>query len=88
MIALALRRAERWLGAIRLGFAGLGTAALLGTLGHELRIQVGKPSAMPLAPALVVLALLALVLVLLHAKTMQDVAKFRYLQALLSEEPR
>jgi len=37
-------------------------------------------------PALVVLALLAVVLVLLHAKAKEDVAKFRYLQALLSEE--
>lgn len=88
MIALALRRAERWLGAIRLGFAGLGIAAFLGTLGYELRIQMGKPSAMPLAPALVMLAVLALVLVMLHAKAVQEVAKFRYLQALLSEDPR
>jgi hypothetical protein len=43
---------------------------------------------MPLAPALIMLALLTLVLVLLHAKAVQEVAKFRYLQALLSEEPR
>jgi len=86
MIALALRRAQAWLGAVRLGLVGLGTVALLGTLGYELRIQAGKPSAMPPAPALVVLALLAVVLVLLHAKAKEDVAKFRYLQALLSEE--
>jgi hypothetical protein len=88
MIALALRRALAWRNAIRLGLAGLCVAALLGTLGHELRIQTGKPSAMPLAPALVLLILLAAMLVLLHARARDEVAKLRYLQSLLAEEPR
>jgi hypothetical protein len=88
MVALALRRAQARLVAIRLGLVGLGTTALLGSLGYVLRSQMGKPSAMPLAAGVVVLALLALVLALLDARARTEVAKLRVLQNLLAEEPR
>lgn len=86
MIAQALRQAQTWLAAIRLALVGLGSAALLGMLGYVLRIQAGKPSAMQLAPGLAILVLLTVVLVLLDLKAKSEVAKFRYLKTLLSEE--
>lgn len=88
MIALALLRAERWRRAVRLAGLGLAIAALFGSAGYIIRIQVGKPSAMSLAPALIVLTVLGLVLFLLHRKASDDIAKYRYLKRLLLEEPR
>jgi hypothetical protein len=86
MIGLALLRAERWLGAIRSAELSLGIAAVFGPAGYILRIQEGKPSSTPWSSGLILLAVLALVLVLLHGKAKEDVAKFRYLKQLLLEE--
>ena len=88
MIELALSRAEKWRMAIRLGVLSLGIATVLGTVGTVIRIQVGKPSAMPLLPLLFVTALLVFVLFLLHRKANDDIAKYRTLQQLLLDEPR
>lgn len=88
MIGSALLRAQRWQAALRLGYFCCAIALLFGTLGYLLRIQMGKPSAMPLWPALILLPLLWLVLYLLQRKAADDIARYRYLKQLLSEEPR
>jgi len=86
MIDLALLRAERWRQAIRLGYGILGVALVLGTAGYQIRILQAKPSATPLWPAIVLLAALAMVLFLLHRKTKDDIAKYRYLKQLLLDD--
>lgn len=85
MIALALLRSERWLRAIRLGYLGLGIAALFGTLGEFIRTQMGKPSATPLWTLPILLGALLFVLFLLQRKATDDIAKYRHLKDLLSE---
>ena len=87
MIASALAWAQRWHKAVRLGYLGLAVAALFGMSGYFLRVQAGKtPALSPLEP-MVLLALLALVLFLLQRKAKADIAKYRYLQRLLLEDP-
>jgi len=86
MIGLALTRAQRWHAAIRLGYLALIVAALFGTVGYEIRISMGKPSAMSPVEPLVLLAVLGLVLFLLQRRAKDDIAKYSYLKTLMLEE--
>lgn len=85
MIELTLLRAEKWYSAIRLGYASCIVAAVLGMIGYGIRVHSGKPPAMsPLEP-MIVLAVLAFVLVLMHRGVRRRIAKYRYLKHMLQE---
>lgn len=85
MIELALLRAEKWYLAIRLGYAGCFVAAALGMIGYGIRVHSGKPPAMSPVEPMIVLAVLAIVLMLLHRGVRDRMAKYRYLKHLLQE---
>ena len=86
MVELALLRAHNWHKAIRLGYLALIVAALFGTVGYEIRISMGKPSAMSPVEPLVLLAVLGLVLFLLERRAKDDIAKYSYLKTLMLGE--
>lgn len=85
MVELALLRAEKWHLAIRFGYAGCAVAAVLGMIGYGIRVHSGKPPAMSPVEPMIVLAVLACVLVLLHRGIRDRIAKYRYLERLLQE---
>jgi hypothetical protein len=87
MIALALLRARRWRRALLLGYVGCGVAAVLGTVGYGVRVHLAGPPALPPYVPLALLAWLGCMLFLLHRRTAGQIAKYRYLQRRLIEEP-
>jgi hypothetical protein len=85
MIELALLRAEKWYLAIRIGYVSCVVAAAFGMIGYGIRAHSGRPPAMSPVEPMVVLAVLAFVLVLLHRDVRGRITKFRYLKRLLQE---
>ena len=85
MIGLALSRAQQWRKAIWLGFLVLFIANLFGLIGYALRLQMGKPPAMPVAEPLLLSAGIAFVLFLLERRARDQGARLRHLWQMLED---
>ncbi|HKB96562.1 MAG TPA: hypothetical protein VKB94_06900 [Rhizomicrobium sp.] len=89
MIDLTIARAERLLGAIRLGLLACGVLAVLELAGMTFRAYSGRAPAMPLVLELAVLAILAVLalgLVFYGRQSRATQAKFQYLKDVLARD--
>ena len=86
MIALSIRRARKWLLAIRLGLLGCVLAAGFGLIGTAIRIHFSNPPKMSPVVDLALLALVALALGLCHQRVKARLARFEYLQRTFAGE--
>lgn len=86
MIALSIKRAKKWLSAIRLALFGCALATAFGVIGVAIRIQFSNAPKMSPVIDLALLALIAVVLGLCYQRVKTRLAKFEYLQWMLAAE--
>lgn len=88
MIELSLLRTERWLIAIRLGYVIFAITFFFGVAGYEIHIHFVNPHshAPPPVGAAIMTAIFGFVLFLLQKRAKDQVAKYRYLKNILSDQ--
>lgn len=86
MISLSIKRARRWLFAIRIALLGCAVATTFGLIGVMIRIQLSNPPKMSPVIDLALLALVVVVLDLCYQRVKSRLAKFEYLQSAFAAE--